>query len=99
MWDMRKIFARLKHVLRGPFITDLPPELAQCEDSCRVGECSHGKWLTCENRIRRMREETRCSRSPGAQAMTLRRAKAVHWLEPSPLEEALSRERDESLPD
>jgi hypothetical protein len=59
---MGKIFTRLKQLLRGPVVADLPPELAQCEDGCRVGECSQGKWISCKNRIRRMREEIRASR-------------------------------------
>jgi hypothetical protein len=54
---MGNIFKWFKNAWRGPLLANLPPELAQCESECRVGECSHGKWLTCENRIRRMREE------------------------------------------
>ena len=45
-----------------PLIANLSPELAQCEDACKVGECSQGEWLTCENRIGRMREEITYSR-------------------------------------
>jgi hypothetical protein len=55
----------LKHVWRGPFIRDLPPELAQCEDGCSEGECRQSKWVSCEKRIRRMHEEIRLSRKPG----------------------------------
>jgi hypothetical protein len=60
---MANIFKWFKNLRRGPLIANLPPELAQCEDACNVGECSHGKWLTCENRIRRMREEINFSRT------------------------------------
>jgi len=67
---MLNIFKRLKHAWRGFLIADLPPELAQCEDGCRIGECSQGKWETCENRIRRMREEIRCSRKSGDSSST-----------------------------
>jgi hypothetical protein len=63
---MANITKRFKNLWRGPLIADLPPELAQCEDACGVAECSQGKWLTCENRIRRMREEITFSRTkPG----------------------------------
>jgi hypothetical protein len=48
----------LQNLFKGPFIADLPPELMQCKLGCRVLECSHGKWRSCENRIRRMNEET-----------------------------------------
>ncbi len=61
---MATLFEWLKHLWREPLISDLPPGLAQCEDSCKVGECSHGRWISCENRIRRM-EEIRCACEPG----------------------------------
>ena len=30
---------------------DVPAELSQCEFGCRVTDCQHGKWETCENRV------------------------------------------------
>jgi hypothetical protein len=54
---MPRILKWLKQTWRGPWLADLPPELAQCEDGCRVGECSQAKWSSCPNRIRRMQEE------------------------------------------
>jgi hypothetical protein len=54
---MPRIFKWLRDTWRGPWLADLPPELAQCEDGCRVGECSQAKWDSCPNRIRRMRCE------------------------------------------
>ncbi len=30
---------------------EAPVELARCEFDCRVTQCRHGKWRTCENRI------------------------------------------------
>ena len=54
---MAKIFKLFKNLLKGPFIADVPPELAQCEFGCRVGQCNYGKWRNCENRIRRINEE------------------------------------------
>jgi hypothetical protein len=69
---MANIFKRLKNLWRGPLIMDLPPELAECEAGCRVTECSNDKWLTCENRIRRMREQIRFSRSKDASASSRR---------------------------
>lgn len=78
VWHMEKIFARLKHLLRRPFIADLPPELAQCEDGCRVGECSQGKWISCENRIRRMREENRAARIVDAESTRIRATRNSH---------------------
>lgn len=72
MKGMANIFKRLKNIWRGSLIMDLPPELAECESGCRVTECSHDKWLTCENRIRRMREQIRFSRSKGATASSRR---------------------------
>jgi len=51
------IFKLFKNLLKGPFIADVPLELLECEYGCRVGRCNHGKWLNCENRIRRMNEE------------------------------------------
>lgn len=54
---MADLFLRLKKRLKGPIFGDLPPELAQCEDACRKGKCSHGEWLTCENRITRENQE------------------------------------------
>ena len=81
MRGMANIFKRFKNVCGEFLIADLLPELAQCEDGCRVTECSHGEWLTCENRIRRLREEIRLSRSKGAKALSVvdqptRRARA-----------------------
>ena len=57
MRGMANIFKWFKNVFKGPFITDVPPELVECEFDCRVRQCNHGKWQTCENRIRRMNEE------------------------------------------
>jgi hypothetical protein len=57
MRGMANIFKLFKNVLKGPFIADMAPELSQCEFGCRVLQCNHGKWQTCENRIRRMNEE------------------------------------------
>ncbi len=54
---MTNIVKWFKNVSRGSLIADLPAELLQCEFGCRVRECSRGKWLTCENRIRCMHEE------------------------------------------
>lgn len=61
---MATISKWFKNVWRGPWIADLPPELAECEDGCSVTECSHGKWLTCEYRIRRVRDEILFSHPP-----------------------------------
>jgi hypothetical protein len=57
MLGTAKIIDAFKNVMTGPYIAELPPELIQCELGCRVLECSYGKWLGCENRIRRMQEE------------------------------------------
>ena len=57
MKRMATIFKWFKNVRKGPLVANVPPEDAQCEYECRVGECRHSKWLTCENRIRRMNEE------------------------------------------
>ncbi len=57
---MVKLSKWFKNAAKGPFI-DCPPELLQCEFR-RVRECSQGKWLTCENRIRCMNEEIAFSR-------------------------------------
>ncbi len=46
-----------KSRLTGPFIADLPPELAQCELGCRVLQCNRERWQNCEKRIRRMNGE------------------------------------------
>ena len=54
---MPRIFKWFKHTWRGPWLADLPPELAQCEDGCRAGECNQARWSSCPNRIRRMHEE------------------------------------------
>ena len=62
MKRMANIIKWFKNLGHGPLIANLPPELAQCEDRCDVGKCSHGEWLTCEKRIRRMREEITYSR-------------------------------------
>ena len=62
---MANILKWLESIWREPLVADLPPELAQCEDACNVGECTHDKWMSCENRIRRMQEEMRCSRDLG----------------------------------
>jgi hypothetical protein len=51
------IFKFLKNLFKGPFIADVPPELLECEYTCRVGQCNFGKWLNCENRILRMNKE------------------------------------------
>jgi len=60
---MTNLVKWLKNVSKGPIIADLPPELLQCEFGCRVRECSQGKWLACENRIRCMHEERIFSRT------------------------------------
>ena len=60
---MTNLVRWFKNVAKGPLIADLPPELLQCEFGCRVRECSQGKWLTCENRIRCMHEEMAFSHS------------------------------------
>ena len=54
---MPRILKWLKHTWRGPWLEDLLPELAQCEDGCRAGECNQARWSSCPNRIRRMHEE------------------------------------------
>jgi hypothetical protein len=55
--SMAKLLKWLKGVWKGTVIADVPPNLAQCEFGCRVRECSHGKWQSCENRIRCMNAE------------------------------------------
>ncbi len=62
---MANIFKKLKRGWRDFVVANLPPELAQCEDGCRVSECTQGAWLTCKNRLRRMREEVRAAEGLG----------------------------------
>jgi hypothetical protein len=52
------ILARVGRFLTTPIVLvrDVPPEMAACEFSCRVTECAHGRWESCENRLRAMRE-------------------------------------------
>src|SRR5664279_125480 len=57
MRGMANIFKLFRNVLKGPFIADTPADLSQCEFGCRVLLCNHGKWQSCENRIRIMNEE------------------------------------------
>jgi hypothetical protein len=57
MQGTANIISSVKKFLTGPYIEELPPGLIRCELGCRVLECSYGKWLGCENRIRRMEEE------------------------------------------
>jgi hypothetical protein len=57
MLGTANIIDAFQNVMTGPDIAKLPPELIQCELGCRVLDCSYGKWLGCENRIRRMQEE------------------------------------------
>jgi hypothetical protein len=57
MLGTANIIDAFKNVMKGPYIAELPQALIQCEVGCRVLECSYGKWLGCENRIRRMQEE------------------------------------------
>jgi hypothetical protein len=52
-----KLSRWFKNAANGPLIANCPPELLQCEFECRVRDCSQGKWLTCNNRIRCMKEE------------------------------------------
>jgi hypothetical protein len=60
---MVKLSKWFKNAAKGTFIGNCSPELMQCEFECRARECSHGKWLTCENRIRCMNEEIAFSRT------------------------------------
>jgi hypothetical protein len=50
------IVARIRLWLRGEVVDDVPPELAACEFQCRVHECLHDKWESCENRLRAARD-------------------------------------------
>jgi hypothetical protein len=61
------IIDAFKNVMTEPYIAELPPELIQCELGCRVLECSYGKWLGCENRIRCMQEEIACAKMESGQ--------------------------------
>jgi hypothetical protein len=55
LWETG-MFQKLKSFLKRQ-VQDVPPELLQCEFGCRIKQCHHGKWVSCENRIRRMNEE------------------------------------------
>lgn len=50
------IVARIRLWLRGEVVDDVPPDLAACEFQCRVDECLHDKWESCENRLRAARD-------------------------------------------
>lgn len=50
------IVAKIRLWLRGEVVEDVPPELAACEFHCRVHECLHDHWETCENRLRGARD-------------------------------------------
>jgi hypothetical protein len=69
---MSGFFKKFKVACTAPLIGDMPPELAQCETGCRVGECAQGKWLACENRIARMQGELAAASSsdPGSEVGT-----------------------------
>jgi hypothetical protein len=54
---MAKLFKWFKDTWKGSLAADVPPELAQCEFECKVQACSHGRWASCENRIRCMNAE------------------------------------------
>ncbi|MBZ0248028.1 MAG: hypothetical protein K8F93_00070 [Burkholderiales bacterium] len=48
--------SRIRLWLRGEIVDQVPSDIAACEFHCRVDECLHDKWETCENRLRAARD-------------------------------------------
>ena len=49
---MSRLWRGIRFRLKGPWITDVPNALAQCEFNCSETDCRLNRWLTCENRLR-----------------------------------------------
>jgi hypothetical protein len=60
------MFKLLKKLFERYISAEVPPELVACEFECKVHECKYAKWLTCENRIRRMNQEIAIGQSNAA---------------------------------
>jgi hypothetical protein len=50
-----------KDFFKYKFTEEIPPALERCEFNCRVQECSYGKWVECEKRIKEMEIAIRAS--------------------------------------